>query len=182
MRRKRTVESLRRIDVRDLARSNSLSPGTMSTMSWGEDSILFRVRGDSVRFEFASRINGGPWENHKISVLLTHTRCHLGGRRVWFSCPRCGGRCAILFLLNGLQCRKCADLAYETQNERCPGFRLLMRARKIRQQLGMDPDSDAPIIWKPKWMRWHTFSRLALRERGIQQRAWAMIGSSLPWR
>lgn len=53
-------------------------------------------------------------------IELVTTATQFGGRRWWFSCPRCGRRCGVLYLPPGLTrwaCRTCHDLAYRTSQE-----------------------------------------------------------------
>ena len=181
--RKGVVEAAPGLNVLDLNKHGALGAGRRTTWAWsGGMSVSIEARDSFLRLSYNVRLNGGPWHRVEESITISWTKCNYGGSRPWMHCPQCQRRVVILYLTGRFLCRRCGNLSYQTQNERCPGFRLLMRARKIRQRLGMNPDSDAPIIWKPKWMRWHTFSRLALKERAIQERAWGMIGSSLPWR
>jgi len=56
-------------------------------------------------------------------VYFSSTECNYGGTRLWFVCPlavmgiRCGRRCRILYLDNGLfGCRFCHNLSYRSQN------------------------------------------------------------------
>jgi hypothetical protein len=51
------------------------------------------------------RING-------IAVRVVGTAQRLGGRRAWWGCPACDGRARILYWLDGLRCRECAELTY----------------------------------------------------------------------
>lgn len=53
-------------------------------------------------------------ENQK--VILTTTSCNFGGKRYWFTCPRCSSRVVTLFCPIGdanYECRRCKGLRYE---------------------------------------------------------------------
>lgn len=68
-------------------------------------------------------------------VALQYTPCHMGGSRVWFSCPGCDRRCALLYSgENGFCCRECYDLPYRSQ--RCGEFDYLLdRRNNLESQL-----------------------------------------------
>ena len=38
-------------------------------------------------------------EEIKASICFAETKTQFGGRRLWFICPSCGGRCRVLFHL-----------------------------------------------------------------------------------
>ena len=53
-------------------------------------------------------------ENQKVN--LTTTSCNFGGKRYWFTCPRCTSRVGTLFCPYGealYECRVCKGLRYE---------------------------------------------------------------------
>lgn len=51
-------------------------------------------------------------------IEVTTTRCNYGSRRYWFLCPRCRGRCAVLYVDWGeLTCRLCSRLCYRSQRK-----------------------------------------------------------------
>jgi len=51
-------------------------------------------------------------------IFLDRSRCHFGGSRAWFRCPRCYGRVAVLFLRGQrFACRHCQRVAYASQSE-----------------------------------------------------------------
>jgi hypothetical protein len=56
------------------------------------------------------------------SIAVGRTACHFGGERVWFLCPSCGTRRALLHAIGGVfQCRGCHDLAYASTRETSHG-------------------------------------------------------------
>lgn len=85
---------------------------------------------------------------------LEWTPCNFGGERPWFVCPGegCARRVAILYGLGQPLCRRCRDLAYESQRE--DGIaRAKRRAEKTRSRL---PSSGT----RPKGMHHATFQKL----------------------
>ena len=56
------------------------------------------------------------------SIAVGRTACHFVGERVWFLCPSCGTRRAMLHAVGGVfQCRECHDLAYASTRETSHG-------------------------------------------------------------
>ncbi len=122
---------------------------------------------------------------------LEWTPCNLGGERPWFVCPHegCSRRVAILYGQGQPLCRRCRELAYESQREDKIG-RAKRRAEKARSRL-------PPSGLRPKGMHHATFQKLtqdyrdALEEHEafVQERlarlAWhsaARRERSLEWR
>ena len=156
---------MQRIDVRYMHRQGVLRTGMAGSLHWscnGQQvaSINYETQADAVRLKYRSRIPGSDWIDHDYLVYLEYTTCNYGGRRPWFLCPRCGRRVAILYGGAVYACRKCHQLAYKSQRE-TPGERAINRANKIRERLKWTPGIVNGREWKPKWMHWSTFDRLA---------------------
>ena len=85
---------------------------------------------------------------------LAWTPCNFGGERPWFVCPGegCARRVAILYGPGQPLCRRCCDLAYESQREDQIA-RAKRRAEKARSRL-------PPSGLRPKGMHHATFSKL----------------------
>jgi hypothetical protein len=173
-------EHLLSIDVRRWAREDYLSRWYFG-WQWTRDgerlsSIGVWVFSDRIEFEYAK-----DGEKYRYPVYLTHTRCQLGGRRVWFQCPsiRCGRRAAKLYLGNPyFACRRCYNLAYQSQSYSVYD-RALTQAGKIRRSLGGDEGIANPFPEKPKGMRWRTYERLQARcdryEEIADGRLWGLM-------
>lgn len=96
-------------------------------------------------------------------VALEWRPCHFGGYRPYFQCPRCNGRCCILYRFraeekraNSYGCQKCLCMVHPVENEG-KLERAMRRSNKVfnRQTFdGMRPEG------KPLWMRWPTWRRL----------------------
>jgi hypothetical protein len=51
-------------------------------------------------------------------VVLTTSKTHYGGERLWFRCPQCYKRCGILYqspIASRVVCRKCIGFFYRQQ-------------------------------------------------------------------
>jgi len=103
-------------------------------------------------------------------IPLDKTRCHYGGFRYWFNCPRCSRRSAVLYNRNNLfLCRQCHKLPYTSQREGKID-RLIRKSRKIRKRVGASSNLSEPILFKPKGMHWKTFEYLRAKEMIISQK------------
>ena len=157
---KRTTSDMWRLDVRRLHRDGLLTPGMGFGWMWSRNGkkvaeIGIYVHEQRVILKYRTRPSGcAEWEDKEYPVALEWTACRFGGQRVWFLCPICGRRVAVLFGGSVYACRHCHNLAYEVQREQ-PHYRLLRRSQKMRDMLGGDS-------WhiKPKGMHQRTYDRL----------------------
>ena len=108
-------------------------------------------------------------ERHPICIIIKFdwTSCHFGGHRLWFLCPKCGRRAAILYSRKYYYCRICRNLAYPSENEAKPN-RMLRKANKIRRRLKCEPGVQNKIWFKPKGMHQKTFDRLMPQVRRLE--------------
>lgn len=134
---KATTEELLSVDVRELKREGRIVPGQEKfTVTEG------------------------------VVLSIAWTPCNFGGSRPWFVCPgeKCGRRAAILYLRGvRLLCRRCHDLAYQSQRE-SPLERARRRTEKARARLLLGAEQQSgeagePVA-KPKGMHHSTFVRL----------------------
>ncbi len=163
------TDPLMSLDVRRLNRDGALRPGAVSTTSWtcrGEASGMIMTIMDHVRpcltLEYRIRMGNEPWRPIHEPVWLLTTECHFGGNRVWFACPGCSNRCAVLYSLDGrFRCRICHDLAYSSTRE--DGLeRSIRRLSVLRKRMGGDwSASPWTIPAKPEDMSWRTYNRLS---------------------
>jgi hypothetical protein len=97
---------------------------------------------------------------------LTAQPRHFGGQQWYLKCPITGRRCSVVWLPPGATrfCSRQAwgkQVAYSTQFE-SPFGRAITAREKVKDKLIGDlnrREGDLPP--KPKWMRWHTYNRLA---------------------
>jgi hypothetical protein len=99
-----------------------------------------------------------------MRVSLEWRTCHFGGARVYFICPRCGGRSCILYRFkieskraDQYGCQKCLDMTHPVENEG-KLERAVRRNHKAINRHYYDPSRPKG---KPIWMRWLTWRRLS---------------------
>src|SRR5262245_18965259 len=147
--RRPLAEAMRRIDLATLRR--------------GEPSIT-----TSHRLEVKCHRRDG--EVDVTNVYLEETRTHFGGRRLWFRCPRCDGRCRVLYGNWRIACRRCHRLRYcsqrETKEDRAT--RAMLKIVRRRNPDHPDPCNDLPE--KPPRMHWATYDRLVERYEGHSEK------------
>lgn len=120
---KQTVEHCRSIDVRRWAKGGMLECGAAFTTFWGAStleeataSISVQVLDGALELRYTQSSYYSDEVSRRQTVPLTYTACHIGGKRVWFKCPRCYTRRAKLYLGNsGFYCRICYKLPYYSQ-------------------------------------------------------------------
>ncbi len=156
------------IDIRLWKRKGLLIPGQIFKWQWtltsgALSSIDVHTRTSHVLLVYSSLFPDGRTENHRQSVYLEWSKCHLGGRRPWFLCPTpgCERRVAILYGAGSkFACRQCYNLSYSSQRER-EMDRAIRRAERIRERLGWKPGILNPPGWqKPRHMHWRTYKQL----------------------
>lgn len=133
------AEHCLRIDARRWAREDMFSAGRAGAWVWrdaesGEETSRIGYRGEGRAVSLNFSVNGEPVRQH---IGTQRTACNFGGSRVWFSCPRCWRRVAVLFLRGaaGFMCRHCGRIAYGSQSEDEMG-RSWRKQRKAEAQLG----------------------------------------------
>lgn len=112
-----TTEGLLRLDVRALARDGCLRPGTTAMVKWthGPSIVIVMAPGDPhlVTLDYHICTDTEQPMHIRERICLLQTPCTFGGSRVWFSCPGCQHRRAILYAFRGaFRCRTCHRLAY----------------------------------------------------------------------
>ena len=106
-------------------------------------------------------------------IEVSTTECHFGGQRLWWICPRCRRRCAIIYL-STRSCRVCTGGRYRSELLSLED-RLLRKAFALRERLGQTsgglfgffPD-------KPKGMHWSTYDRLVAEGEAMEKKIWNM--------
>lgn len=167
----RKTSNFRHMDVRRLQRDGLLKDGAAYGWYWKDDtgkeiaSISVRVEGTGVRFMY--RIGG----EHEVNqfVPLTKTACNYGGGRMWFVCPYCARRCALVYIGRQVACRKCLRLKYPSQSDD-ETYASWRRQRKLEAKLG-----GADYWRKPKGMHQSTFDRIHSAIIGEESRREAFL-------
>ena len=171
--KKITCEEVRRIDIRDLKKRGWLEPCCRRQMFWecnGKDAgnIEYQVTENALILSYRSRSNPNTeWEDIEETVRFDRTPCNYGNKRLWFRCPHCERRVAVLYGLSSrFFCRHCTGLSYSSQNE-SDLDRMMRKARKIRNKLGASDGLDEPIWRKPKGMHQQTFEQLMMEDEKV---------------
>jgi len=167
--RKRACEGVKSIDIRQLKRKSCLDQVGYIYWSWtfgGKPSgnISIKILGDRLNFLYSTINNrSGKKQEFNYWINLEYTLCNYGGKRVWFSCPICYRRRALLYYGQDgyFKCRKCANLNYRSsQKEKDVIYRIYNKIESIRKKLGI-PECN---IWdvleraeKPKYMHYDTY-------------------------
>ena len=171
-----TCEETRRIDIRYLRQNGLLQTNRTGSLSWstgGEPTgnIRYIMLENEMMLNFKARgYWDEEWESIEQRIWFDRTRCHYGGSRKWFICPRCDARVAVLYGADKLfLCRHCYQLPYASQGE---GYldRMSRKLDKISDKLEADEYINDGDLWKPKGMHWRTFYRLKMAEMAVDDR------------
>jgi hypothetical protein len=173
---KATTGAYRSIDVRRWNRDNLLVPGDAFRWQWSREgevvaSIDVKAEPGRVILTYRHRSGGGEWKDESYPVHLTTTPCHMGGERHWFLCPAqgCGQRVAKLYCGVIFACRKCHQLAYDSQREN-DADRARRQADRIRSRLGWPRGLWEGSNWgRPKGMHWRTYERLRAEHDALEE-------------
>lgn len=174
---KATTDSQHRVDIRWMRRHGYLRPGMFGSLTWyrGEEktgSIRFQTEPGQLILLYNYRPQGRAWEQVEENITLDATPCHYGGFRLWFLCPHCTRRVAVLYGAGKLfLCRHCYNLSYSSQREALFD-RQLERARSIRKKLGGGQVLSDPFPWKPKRMQWRTYWKLRNEAKEAEAKGW----------
>lgn len=163
---KALVGQLPNIDIRKLYRDGWLTDEPQShiaTWTKGDNKqhAQMQITSSLRKVEFLYSSNG---KRQGGTVDVDTTPCELGGERVWFCCPVCARRCAILYPRPAIACRQCHKLTYASRNETdCD--QASRQADRIRKRLGWELGIVNGEGWKPSGMHQRTYERLLARHR-----------------
>ncbi|MBI9083348.1 MAG: hypothetical protein JEZ11_07100 [Desulfobacterales bacterium] len=181
---KGTTESQHRIDIRVLKRWGHVKPGEFSSGVWlwsrkGKSTgmVVYCVNSDeSMVLNYRHRPRGGEWETVEQRIHFAKAPCNYGGYRLWFICPKCTRRVAVLYGAGKyFLCRHCYGLAYTSQQESLQ-YRMLGKARNIRKRLSRGNTVFDLFPMKPKGMHWKTYDRLRDEARRASAIGWGILG------
>ncbi len=191
-RRKMTTGEARRVDIRDLKKRNLLRPGLYFSWGWtakrfnveektGE--IGIRVCDDSLELEYTTMDANGNRRDYDYRTYFQYTPCNYGGRRLWLTCPTCGEKVAVLYLIDGLFiCRICGNLNYASSQQ--ASDILTRRGRKIvrlKKKLGeKDAAIIGPVPQRPRYMHHRTYNRLWLELLREEEKYWNGVAAKFP--
>lgn len=162
---RRCTDELQALDIRQLAREGHLVMGRMTWDSWGtrnhvSATLHTSAQPDGLWVELRTRAPGeNTWCAFNRLLTLERTAMHLGGERVWWHCPRCDKRVAILYGGRELACRHCWGLTYRCRNETREDS-ASRQANKLRRKLGWPVGILNDIGGRPKGMHHATYLKL----------------------
>lgn len=167
---RRKCEHLLGLDIRVLSRRGHIPVERHISryFSWrwtraDEPAGSIYIQADHDRARLIYSANSQPLD---YSVSIERTPCRYGGTRLWFRCPRCHARRAVLYgtASDGrFGCRCCMRLAYASEAE-SKVDRINRKSHRLEAQLGDNGE-------KPKWMRWRTFDQICAQLEAADQ-AW----------
>lgn len=186
---KSQVERQLQLDVRLLKRQGSLEPGKQGLITWTKGSrevarIHFACEASNAVRVLYKASRTGTSSSHNYCLELLPSTCHLGGQRLWFACPDCCRRVAILYLFppnRRFTCRLCARLNYASQQQSREDT-LIDRAHKLRARLGCTGGLFRPSLSelkKPRYMRWPKFWETLHQLNYLEQQVVAEMCASL---
>lgn len=158
------TDAMRSVDVRELHRCGYLKPGMVYLTEWfrhGTPSarLKAKARHEALWVEYRSLGKSGDWHTFSRLIALERTPCHLGGERVWWLCPGCAKRVAILYGGRELACRHCWGLTYACRNE-TREYSSMRQSDKLRRKLGWPAGVLNGPGSRPKGMHQATYERL----------------------
>jgi hypothetical protein len=167
--KKPRVESrLVSLKVSELQRRGALAEGVAGTLSWDKaGSSVAKINFRTSATDFTFTYESASAKSVEERVPLARVAAGFGGTRSYFQCPRPGCRrpvMALYFASGRFYCRRCHDLAYESQCENAEQL-IVRHADKARARLGYPawrPFDRTPIVrprgmWRRKfWRLWHS--------------------------
>ena len=162
---KRTTAAAVPLDIRQVYRVNRKG------FNWPGFCTWYWKTGDSVRLLVGDTGAHVTYRHMGVEVAerfaIQWTPCNFGGRRPWWICT-CGARVAVLYRADRyFRCRRCHELAYESQREN-DWRRTLARAHAIRRRLGSRGALFDPVPERPKGMHGDTYHELAMALLNLQ--------------
>ena len=171
--KKDTIEKYYSIDARQWKKEGLLAPRKKFQQQFLRGDIAIAhikvcVEPNRIAIFHNHRYRNGDWKEEGYFILLNWTACRFGGQRVWFLCPYCDRRVAILYGGNIFACRRCHQLVYPSQRE-TKGEVAMRRADDVRQKLGWCLGLANGKGDKPKGMHWKTFRQLIAKHDELAQ-------------
>jgi hypothetical protein len=167
---KGTAESSLPLDIRKFKREGCLTPGRWFSWQWSTGGNIHSSIGTTVHEDYLLlQYTHKKTEDVKQRIYFEWTGCNYGGKRIWFSCPFCGRRCAVIYSCGKyFACRTCGNLTYKTSNE-TPTDRRASKANKLRKRIGAKPGAFNLLpIFKPKGMHQRTWDRIRFRIQSLE--------------
>ena len=144
-----------------------------------EGDIGYTNYSDHLMLDYRHRGTGSEWQPVKQRIDYDRTSCNYGGHRLWFFCPRCNKRVAVLYCEDALfYCRRCYDIPYTTQYQ---GRMDSLIDKKHALGKRIFEHYEYGEGWgKKKGMHLKTFNRLHARYEALEQRWFQIVVRYLP--
>ena len=168
---RRTVEQTRVIDIGTLRRAGYVGQHARDWWKWRNKANGLGIWPKSWRDGFI---------HLPTQVLCTeHVRWRFGGQRFYFLCE-CGRRVEKLHTFGDRpwRCRHCHNLTYAAR-QAVPRHRHVLRAQKIREQLGGSPSMLEQFPPKPRGMHRKRYAQLRRRHDAATQQGLGMTAAYL---
>ena len=175
---KAAAESSLPLDIRKISREGCLTPGRCFSWQWSAGGNVHSSIGATTHEDYLFlHYTHKKTEEVKQRIDFDWTQCNYGGKRIWFLCPGCGKRMAILYGAGKyFLCRHCHNLTYQTCNE-TPRNRLFSKANKLRGKIGAKAGCLNPLpLLKPKGMHQVTWSKIRAEVQHIEMVGIVRIG------
>jgi hypothetical protein len=168
---RRTVEQTRVIDVGTLQRAGYVGRPARNWWKWRDKAFSLGIWPKSWCDGFIHLPNQ--------ILCMEHVPWRFGGQRYYFVCD-CGRRVEKLhaFRDHPWRCRRCYGLTYATRRV-ITRHRLLMKAQKIREQLGGSRSLLDQFPTRPKGMHWNRYEGLRRQHDTATKPALSMTAAYL---
>jgi hypothetical protein len=181
---KTTTDQVKKIDIRFMNKNGLLVTNFTGKFSWSisgnpAGNIGYTNYSDHLILDYRYRENGGEWQPVKQRIDYDRTNCNYGGDRLWFLCPRCNARIAVLYCKDVLfLCRHCYEIPYTTQYQ---GHMDNLIDKKHALGKRIFEHYEYGEGWgKKKGMHLKTFNRLHARYEALEQRWFQIVVRYLP--
>ncbi len=178
---KGVAESSLPLDIRKLKRQGLLFPGSSIESLWSTGGNVHSTIGAIAYKDYLLlRYTHKKIEDIEQKIYFTYTPCNYGGERIWFRCPFCGRRCAVVYSCGKyFACRVCGNLTYQTSNETTMDRRF-SKANKLRKRIGANPGAFNSLpYFKPKGMHQQTWDRIRNKIQCLEHIGIAEMGRRL---
>lgn len=158
---RRKCEDAFPLDIRKLHRSGCLVPGNYLSWSWLRRGKKYASIGAWVEEGYMILEYTHNDEVARQRIPFNWTTPEYGGKRRWFTCPHCFGRCAVLYSMGQYYgCRACAGVVHKSTGKTSVD-RKVIQAVRLRRKIGAlpAPAYDLPEN-KPINMHHRTFHRI----------------------
>jgi len=175
---KTTTDQVKKIDIRFMKKNGLLVTNLAGKLSWsvGDNpagDIGYANYSDHLMLDYRHRENGEEWQPVKQRIDYDRTSCNYGGHRLWFLCPRCNARIAVLYGKAALfLCRHCYDIPYTSQYQ---GYMDNLMDKKHALGKRIFEYYEYGEGWgKKKGMHWKTYNKLKSDYKKIEQQ-WCYV-------